>query len=236
MKKQIISEEFLRMQKLAGLITESELKKQMIKEMRIFDLKDKNGKPTELFRIENFSSVEDAIDMLNKYYDMGENEVDSFYTDETGTDYNYAYVANDGYTRFVKSLDEFSDGYQTEEEWGVASEEEIMNESKLNENEEMYGWEEDDLTDEELKKVKILMALKPYKNKIDKLDMDEIIPGTDYSFSQIDFPEQEIVFTKEDTDPEYGWYDSERHTFDFFDVDDKLLKSFLRWLNSKGIK
>jgi hypothetical protein len=129
-----MNNEFLRMQKLAGLITESEFKRQVIKEMRIFDLKDKNGKPTELFKIENFSSVEDAIDMLNKYYGMGENEVDSFYTDETGTDYNYAYVANDGYTRFVKSLDEFSDGYQTEEEWGVASEEEIMNESKLNES------------------------------------------------------------------------------------------------------
>ena len=121
-----MNNEFLKMQKLAGLITESEFKRQVIKEMRIFDLKDKNGKPTELFKIENFSSVEDAIDMLNKYYGMGENEVDSFYTDETGTDYNYAYVANDGYTRFVKSLDEFSDGYQTEEEWGVASEEEIM--------------------------------------------------------------------------------------------------------------
>jgi hypothetical protein len=134
MKKQILNEEFLRMQKLAGLITESEFKRQVIKEMKMFDLKDKNGKPTELFKIENFSSVEDAIDMLNKYYGMGENEVDSFYTDETGTDYNYAYVANDGYTRFVKSLDEFSDGYQTEEEWGVASEEEIMNESKLNES------------------------------------------------------------------------------------------------------
>jgi len=133
MKKQILNEEFRRMQKLAGLITESEFKRQVIKEMKMFDLKDKNGKPTELFKIENFSSVEDAIDMLNKYYGMGENEVDSFYTDETGTDYNYAYVASDGYTRFVKSLDEFSDGYQTEEEWGVASEEEIMNESKLNE-------------------------------------------------------------------------------------------------------
>jgi hypothetical protein len=128
-----MNNEFLKMQKLAGLITESEFKRQVIKEMRIFDLKDKNGKPTELFKIENFSSVEDAIDMLNKYYGMGENEVDSFYTDETGTDYNYAYVANDGYTRFVKSLDEFSDGYQTEEEWGVASEEEIINESQLNE-------------------------------------------------------------------------------------------------------
>jgi hypothetical protein len=126
-----MNNEFLKMQKLAGLITESEFKRQVIKEMRIFDLKDKNGKPTELFKIENFSSVEDAIDMLNKYYGMGENEVDSFYTDETGTDYNYAYVANDGYTRFVKSLDEFSDGYQTEEEWGVASSEEIK--EKLNE-------------------------------------------------------------------------------------------------------
>jgi hypothetical protein len=131
MKKQIISEEFLRMQKLAGLITESEFKRQMIKEMRIFDLKDKNGRSTELFKIEDFTTTEDAIDMLNKYYDMGEDEVDSFYTDETGTDYNYAYVANDGYTRFVKSLDEFSDGYQTEEEWRVASSEEIK--AKLNE-------------------------------------------------------------------------------------------------------
>ena len=140
MKKQILNEEFLRMQKLAGLITESEFKRQVIKEMKIFDLKDKNGKPTELFKIEDFTSVEDAIDMLNKYYGMGEDEVDSFYTDETGTDYNYAYIANDGYTRFVKSLDEFSDGYQTEEEWGVASSEEIK--PKLNENE--YEDDEDE--------------------------------------------------------------------------------------------
>ena len=127
----MLNEEFLRMQKLAGLITESEFKRQVIKEMKIFDLKDKNGKPTELFKIEDFTSVEDAIDMLNKHYGIGEDEVDSFYTDETGTDYNYAYVASDGYTRFVKSLDEFSDGYQTEEEWGVASSEEIK--PKLNE-------------------------------------------------------------------------------------------------------
>ena len=132
----MLNEEFLRMQKLAGLITESEFKRQIIKEMKIFDLKDKNGKPTELFKIENFSSVEDAIDMLNKYYGMGEDEVDSFYTDETGTGYNYAYVANDGHTRFVKSLDEFSDGYQTEEEWGVASSKEIK--ANLNENQETF--------------------------------------------------------------------------------------------------
>jgi hypothetical protein len=185
MKKQIISEEFLRMQKLAGLITESEFKRQMIKEMRIFDLKDKNGKPTELFKIENFSSVEDAIDMLNKYYGMGENEVDSFYTDETGTDYNYAYVANDGYTRFVKSLDEFSDGYQTEEEWGVASSEEIK--EKLNENED-----EDDDEDFDLNQ-----AFKDAPNEASYEDVLDIIKS--YEMNDVledfkaEFPEGEPV-------------------------------------------
>jgi hypothetical protein len=134
MKKQIISEEFLRMQKLAGLITESEFKRQMIKEMRIFDLKDKNGRSTELFKIEDFTTTEDAIKVLNKHFGLSGEDDDTIYTDETGTDYNYVYVANDGSARFVKSLDEFSDGYQTEEEWKVASSEEIK--AKLNENED----------------------------------------------------------------------------------------------------
>ena len=175
MKKQIISEEFLRMQKLAGLITESEFKRQMIKEMRIFDLKDKNGKPTELFKIENFSSVEDAIDMLNKYYGMGENEVDSFYTDETGTDYNYAYVANDGYTRFVKSLDEFSDGYQTEEEWRVASEEEIMNESNLNENEDEDFDDEDFDLNQAFKDAPNEASYKDVLDIMESYEMDDVL-------------------------------------------------------------
>jgi hypothetical protein len=105
----------------------------MIKEMRIFDLKDKNGKPTELFKIEDFTTTEDAIKVLNKHFGLSGEDDDTIYTDETGTDYNYVYVANDGSARFVKSLDEFSDGYQTEEEWRVVSSEEI----KSNLNEEM---------------------------------------------------------------------------------------------------
>lgn len=107
--------------------------------------------------------------------------------------------------------------------------------SKL--NEKMYGWDEGDLTDEELEKVKILMALKPYEDKINKLDTSEELPGTNYYFfQQIDFDDQEISFIKSNIDPEYGWADNEMYSYDFFDVDDELLKHFLNWLSSKGIK
>ena len=107
--------------------------------------------------------------------------------------------------------------------------------SKL--NEEMYGWDEGDLTDEELEKVKILMALKPYEDKIKKLDTSEELPGTNYYFfQQIDFDDQEISFIKSNIDSEYGWADNEMYSYDFFDVDDELLKHFLNWLSSKGIK
>jgi len=110
------------------------------------------------------------------------------------------------------------------------------NEYKDKLSEEMYGWDEGDLTDEELEKVKILMALEPYEDKIDRLNTDEIIPGTDYKFDQIDFDDQLISFIKEDIDFEYGWSDAEIITFDFIEIDDELLKSFLTWLSSKGIK
>ena len=110
------------------------------------------------------------------------------------------------------------------------------NEYKDKLSEEMYGWDEGDLTDEELEKVKILMALEPYEDKIDRLNTDEIIPGTDYKFDQIDFDDQLISFIEEDINFEYGWSDAEIITFDFIEIDDELLKSFLTWLSSKGIK
>jgi len=84
--------------------------------MKIFDLKDQNDASTELFKIENFTTVEEAIAALESY--LGGK---GLYTKATGAGYNYAYVASDGSVTFVKSLGEFSDGYQTEEEWGVAS-------------------------------------------------------------------------------------------------------------------
>lgn len=89
--------------------------------MKLFDLKDKNNKTTELFRIENFTSVEEVINKLNQH--LGVKDGDTLYTDDSGTGYNYVYVASDGSCSFVKSLDEFSDGYKTEEDWGVETEE-----------------------------------------------------------------------------------------------------------------
>ena len=111
--------EILKIKKLAGLLTEGEYAKALLREneeMKIFDLKDQNDNPTELFKIENFTTVEEAIAALEAY--LGE---EGLYTKATGIGYNYAYVASDGSVTFVKSLGEFSDGYQTEEEWGVAS-------------------------------------------------------------------------------------------------------------------
>jgi hypothetical protein len=103
--------------KLAGLINEN----QMNTNMKLFDLKDENNESTELYRIENFTNVEDAINKLNQHLNT-----DGLYTVNSGTDYNYVYVAGDGNCHFVKSLDEFDEGFKTEEEWGV-SKEELLN-------------------------------------------------------------------------------------------------------------
>jgi hypothetical protein len=190
MKKQILNEEFLRMQKLAGLITESEFKRQVIKEMKMFDLKDKNGRSTELFKIEDFTTTEDAIKVLNKHFGLSGEDDDTIYTDETGTDYNYVYVANDGSARFVKSLDEFSEGYNTEEEWRVASEEEIMNESKLNEN---Y----------DLQPIKSILSLDlSSKEKMDQIGdfMTDTEEGQDLSNTNLGDPVDGWFSTKRDAD------------------------------------
>ena len=47
-------------------------------------------------------------------------ECDMFYTDdENGKNYTYCQIAGDGQVHFVESLDEFSEGYNTENEWDV---------------------------------------------------------------------------------------------------------------------
>ena len=125
MKKQILNEEFIRMQKLAGILNENENLGPDSKQMKIFDLKDKNNESTELFKIENFTNIDEAITILKTYLNT-----DFLRTDQTGNEYNYAYVAGDGDVKFVKSLDEFSDGYKTEKEWGVISSEEITQDKK----------------------------------------------------------------------------------------------------------
>ncbi len=94
--------------------------------MKLFELKDKNNKSTELFKIEDFTTVTEGFDRLHKHFNMTViNESDSLYTDETEGQFNYIYVAADGYCRFVESLTEFSENYQTEEDWQVHSSVEV---------------------------------------------------------------------------------------------------------------
>jgi hypothetical protein len=117
MKKQL-NEQFIRMQKLAGIITENQINE--AEKMRIFALKNKQGRLTELFKIKNFSNVNELLYRLDQY--LG---VEGLHTEENGTGYNYAQVSDDGQVYLVKSLSEFAKGYRTEKEWRVASEEEV---------------------------------------------------------------------------------------------------------------
>ena len=94
--------------------------------MTIKELKDKNNNSTELFKIEGFTTVTEVFDRLHKHFNMTViDESDSLYTDETEGQFNYIYVSNDGYCRFVESLTEFSEDYQTEEAWQVYSSVEV---------------------------------------------------------------------------------------------------------------
>ena len=94
--------------------------------MTIKELKDKNNNSTELFKIEGFTTVTEVFDRLHKHFNMTViNESDSLYTDETEGQFNYVYVSSDGYCRFVESLTEFSEDYQTEEAWQVYSSVEV---------------------------------------------------------------------------------------------------------------
>ena len=94
--------------------------------MTIKELKDKNNNSTELFKIEGFTTINEVFDRLHKHFDMTvNNESDSLYTDETEGRFNYVYVSSDGYCRFVESLTEFSEDYQTEEAWQVYSSVEV---------------------------------------------------------------------------------------------------------------
>ena len=91
--------------------------------MRVFELKDKNNKTTDLFKIENFTTVEDVINKLNKFYLLEDEGVYPLCASEYRTKLkaNYVYVMSDGYCSFVESLKEFDEGFQSEKEWKVNS-------------------------------------------------------------------------------------------------------------------
>ena len=98
--------------------------------MKLFELRSKDYF-AELIRIENFTTIEEALDRINKWIEGTDDlskyeEDDLFYTtDQDGRDYKYVHTANDGQCSFVESLDEFSESHNREEKWGIYSSIEI---------------------------------------------------------------------------------------------------------------
>lgn len=95
--------------------------------MKLFDLRDKNYNLTELFRIEEFSTIEEVINKLNNWLKIKVTvESYSLYTsDVNGKNYKYVYVSGDGHCHFVESLIEFIEGFISEQDWGVEREAEV---------------------------------------------------------------------------------------------------------------
>jgi len=91
--------------------------------MKVFELKNKNNQTTDLFKIENFTTVKDVIEKLNKHFNLIN---DSFHTENTKGRFNYVYISSDGYCSFVESLEEFSEGFQSLEDWKMNSSVEII--------------------------------------------------------------------------------------------------------------
>jgi hypothetical protein len=82
--------------------------------MKVFELKTKENRTTELFQIENYTSKEEVMKKLNSVL-----KIDSLYTDNSEGNFNYVCVNWNNYCFFVSNLTEFSEGLQTEEDWRV---------------------------------------------------------------------------------------------------------------------
>jgi len=94
--------------------------------MKIFELKDKNNQTTELFKIENFTTINEVIEKLNKHFNIENDSLKvDYYYDDGERCYNYVYVASDGLCSFVEELTEFTEEFQSEEDWKVNSSVEI---------------------------------------------------------------------------------------------------------------
>jgi hypothetical protein len=95
--------------------------------MKVFELKDKNNQTTDLFKIENFTNVKDVVSILDKFYLIEDNSIYPLCECEFRKNLkaNYVYVAGDGFCKFVENLEEFSEGFQSLEDWKVNSSVEI---------------------------------------------------------------------------------------------------------------
>lgn len=127
-----MNKEFLKMQKLAGLITESEFKEKLNEEIY------RSNPYNELYKVTNLSkgdlqnpAVKDVINTIvsDAYPDSDDElflndedwveEVNSYLNRLPSTDVVYIHTDGEGRLSIVNTLENFSDGYKTEEEWGV---------------------------------------------------------------------------------------------------------------------
>lgn len=90
--------------------------------MKLEKLLDKKGRFTELVRITDYTSIQECIDIINNFYEEDEypwyvdKDLDTLGTEKTFT---YVYLTGDGRLDFVENLNEFDEGYKSEQEWGV---------------------------------------------------------------------------------------------------------------------
>jgi len=95
--------------------------------MKLFELKDKNNQTTDLFKIENFTTINEVIEKLNKYFNIENDSLNvDYYFDDGERYYNYVYVSSDGLCSFVEKLTEFDEGFQNESDWKVNSSVEVI--------------------------------------------------------------------------------------------------------------
>ncbi len=87
--------------------------------MKLFEGITEKNYFSELIRIEDFSTVEEVLDKINRHY-LDEDDDCLFETNDVDKEfYTYCYLSGDGQVYFVESLDEFSRDRRSEEEWGV---------------------------------------------------------------------------------------------------------------------
>lgn len=129
-----MNKEFLKMQKLAGLITESEFKEKLNEEIY------KSNPYNELYKVTNLPTgdlqnpeVKNVINTIvsdaypNSDFESFLNsekwveEVNSYLNRLSSTDVVYIHTDGEGRLSIYNTLENFSDGYKTEEEWGVES-------------------------------------------------------------------------------------------------------------------
>jgi len=95
--------------------------------MKLELLLDNTAQFTELIRITNFTNIEECLQIINKHF-LSPHELataepeDLFYTDDQdGKEYKYCHIAGDGNVSFVVDLNEYSEGYTSEQKWNVVS-------------------------------------------------------------------------------------------------------------------